>query len=93
MAYDNTNSGMLARNDRKEKETQPDFTGAINVDGIDYWLSAWTKTGGEGSKMAGRKYFSLSVKQKDGQSSVPSSAPAAAAAPRPVEDSIDDCPF
>ena len=65
MSYDNTNSGMLARNDRKEKDTHPDFKGSINVDGKEYWLSAWTKEGKPGGKMEGRKYFSLSVSPKE----------------------------
>ena len=65
MSYDNTNSGMLARNDRKEKETHPDFKGSINVDGREYWLSAWVKEGKEGGKMAGKKFFSLSVSPKE----------------------------
>ena len=67
MGYDNTNSGLLARNERKQSDTHPDFTGTINVDGVDYWLSAWVKEGREGSKMAGKKFFSLSVKAKEGQ--------------------------
>ena len=71
MSYDNTNSGMLARNDRKEKDTHPDFKGAINVDGKDYWLSAWVKEGKEGGKMAGKKFFSLSVSPKDAPVSAP----------------------
>lgn len=61
MAYDNTNSGLLAKNDRKEKETHADYKGRINIDGHDYWLSAWIKVGKEGSKLAGQKYFSLAV--------------------------------
>ena len=65
MSYDNTNSGMLSRNDRKEKDTHPDFKGAINVDGVDYWLSAWVKEGKPGGKMEGRKFFSLSLTPKD----------------------------
>jgi hypothetical protein len=65
MSYDNTNSGMLARNDKKETEKHPDFKGSINVDGVDYWLSAWVREGKEGGKMAGRKYFSLSVSPKE----------------------------
>jgi hypothetical protein len=31
MTYDNSNSGMLARNDKKETEKHPDFKGSINV--------------------------------------------------------------
>lgn len=90
MSYDNTNSGLLARNERKEKDTQPDFTGSINVEGVEYWLSGWTKEGKPGSKLEGKRYFSLSVRRKDSQ--VP------AAAPKPAggsgfEDMDDDIPF
>lgn len=63
--YDDTNRGILYRNDRKEQDNHPDFKGSINVDGIDYWLSGWTKEGKEGSKMEGRKFFSLSIKPKE----------------------------
>jgi uncharacterized protein (DUF736 family) len=73
--FDNTNSGMLAKNDRKEKDTHPDYRGVINVDGVDYWLSAWIKVGRDGSKMQGQKYFSLAVKAKDEQQAKPSSKP------------------
>lgn len=59
MTYDNTNRGALFRNDRKEKGTHPDYTGTINVDGVDYYLSAWLKEGKKG------KFFSLSVKPKE----------------------------
>jgi hypothetical protein len=60
--YDNRNSGTLFRNDRKETEKHPDFTGSINVDGHDYWLSAWTKT-----SKNGKSFLSMAVKLKDGQ--------------------------
>lgn len=65
MTYDNTNSGLLARNERKEKDSHPDFTGTLNVDGVDYWLSAWTKEGKAGSKMEGKRFFSIAVKPKE----------------------------
>jgi hypothetical protein len=39
--------------------------GAINVDGVEYWLSAWVREGKEGGKMEGRKFFSLSVSPKE----------------------------
>lgn len=87
--YDNTNSGLLARNKRKEKDTHPDYSGSINVDGVEYWLSGWLKTGKEGSKLAGEKFFSLSVRRKDEQQRAP--APAPARAPEP--DFNDDIPF
>jgi hypothetical protein len=90
MAYDNTNSGLLAKNKRKEKDTHPDYSGSVNVDGVEYWLSGWLKVGRDGSKMAGEKFFSLSLKRKDGQSAV-TLAPAAPAPAAPDFD--DDIPF
>lgn len=99
--YDNTNSGLLAKNDRKEKDSQPDYRGKINVNGQDFWLSGWIKVGREGSKMAGQKYFSLSVTPVEGaQESRPSRNPAPQRneAPRGrtaarLQDEMDDIPF
>ena len=61
--YDNTNRGILGRNDRKVEDNHPDFTGNLNVDGRDYWLNGWVKERKDGSG----KFFSLSVKPKDAQ--------------------------
>jgi hypothetical protein len=89
MAYDNTNSGLLAKNDKQGNESRPDYRGSINVDGREYWLSAWIKTGRDGTKLAGQKYMSLSVKPKDEQAYAPAPAPAAAPAPRMTQDQRD----
>jgi len=61
MDYDNTNRGVLFRNDRKETDKHPDFTGSIDFEGRDCWLSAWVK-----ESKAGTKFFSLSLTPKDG---------------------------
>ena len=61
--YDNTNTGILSRNDRKEKDSHPDFKGSINIEGREFWLSGWVKIKKDGSS----KFFSLSVKRKDEQ--------------------------
>ena len=62
--FDNTNTGILSRNDRKEKDTHPDFKGQINIEGREYWLSGWVKTKKDNSG----KFFSLSVTPKDSAS-------------------------
>lgn len=62
MEYDNTNRGMLMKNLNKTADNHPDYSGSINVDGMDYWLSAWIKESKKGTK-----FFSMSVKPKDQQ--------------------------
>jgi hypothetical protein len=59
--YDNTDRGVLFKNDRKESDNHPDYKGSINVGGQEFWLSAWIKDGAKG------KFMSLSVKPKEDQ--------------------------
>ena len=65
--YDDTNRGALFKNQRKEKETQPDMTGSLDVEGVEYWVSAWTKV----PKAGGDKFLSISIQPKDGNSTQP----------------------
>jgi hypothetical protein len=81
MSYDNTNRWTLNKNDRKEKDTHPDYKGSMNVDGVDYWLDGWVKDGQNG------KFISGSLKPKDGASNGRRAAPAF------DTDLDDDVPF
>jgi hypothetical protein len=40
----------LRRNANKKQENYPDMLGQINIDGVDYELSAWTKVAASGQK-------------------------------------------
>ena len=79
--YDNTNSGALFKNEKKEQDTHSDYNGNINVNGQEFWLNAWLK-----KSKAGKTYMSLSVKPKEAkpQATAPNDFP---------DDSIDDLPF
>ena len=54
------NSGALFANDKREKETQPNAKGSAMIDGVEYWVSAWTNTSSKGTK-----YQSLKFERKD----------------------------
>ncbi len=73
--FDNTNRGVLFKNDRKEAgDRKPEYTGSLNVDGVEFFLDAWLKDGKSG------KFMSVSVKRKDKQ---PQGTAPAPSAPRP----------
>jgi hypothetical protein len=64
MEYDNTNRGSIWKNEKKETEKHPDFTGSINVEGVEYWVSAWKRKPGANVKAPA---LSFSFKPKDTQ--------------------------
>jgi len=43
MEYDNTNRGAVWPNKDRKSDKHPTHTGSINVDGVEYWVSAWAK--------------------------------------------------
>jgi len=59
-------SGSLFINNKKDKETQPDFTGSIKIEGKEYRLSGWRK-----QSKNGLDYTSLQVKVDNGEYSKP----------------------
>ena len=52
------NSGAIFKNDKKQKETHPDYKGKINVEGKDFEVALWLK---ESAK--GMKYFSVAISE------------------------------
>jgi hypothetical protein len=100
--YDNTNSGMMARNENRKSDRHPEFSGSINVEGVDYWLSAWVNEGRPGGKMEGKKYFSIKINPKEanvrgnvaGAGRITPESYAAKARPQATGfDEFDDIPF
>ena len=57
------NSGALFKNNRRENDKQPEYTGQVMVNGVEMWISAWIKE----SKKDGSKFFSLAFQPKDQQ--------------------------
>ena len=85
---ENKNSGALFRNDKRETEKHPEYTGKITIEGKDYYLSAWVN-----EMQNGQKYFAIKATPKATTAPATTTAPAQ---PRPgvvVADPIDDLPF
>lgn len=60
--YDNTNRGQIWPNEKREKDTHPEFTGSLNVEGVEYWVSAWKRKPTAGPKAPS---LSFSIKRKE----------------------------
>jgi hypothetical protein len=81
--YDNNNRGALWKNDKRTTEKHPQLRGTAEVNGVEYWVSAWTSN--EGGK---KPVVSLSFQAKEEQPSNP--VPAVGS---PEDDFDDDLPF
>jgi hypothetical protein len=79
--YDDTNRGSIWPNDRKESERHPDFTGSLNVEGREFWVSAWKRAPDANPKAPSLRF---SVKAKDEKP---------AENPSQATDFEDDIPF
>lgn len=62
MSYDNNNRGSIWKNDKKQKDNDPDFTGALEVDGVQYWVSAWKR---KADAKPNAPALSFSIRRKD----------------------------
>ena len=81
MAYERKdNSGTMGRNERREKDTHPEYTGQCVINGQPMWISAWVKEGRNG------KFFSLSFRPKQERTEQ-------ASRPQPTPEFDDTIPF
>lgn len=80
MEFDNTNSGVLFKNQQKDTDKHPDYTGKINVNGKEFRLAAWIKEGKAG------KFMSLKVSEMNQNGSAKPKA-------RDFDDIPNDLPF
>ena len=59
MEYDNTNTGVLFRNETATPENkQPTHTGKFNVKGEDFQLAGWMR-----ESKSGKKFLSLKIQE------------------------------
>ena len=75
--YDN--SGIMFRNDDKSGERDRDYKGECIINGAEFWMSGWIKTGARG------KFMTFSFKPKDAAKPATTKATA--------EDLSDPMPF
>lgn len=58
--YDNNLSGALFKNDKGDNPKRPDYRGECEIEGVQYWISAWIK-----ESQKGTKFMSLAFQAKD----------------------------
>lgn len=74
-------SGSMFKNQKKLTENHPNMTGSALIAGVEYYVSAWTKTDKNGNK-----WQSMSFTKKDQQKTREQ-------AEKAVADMDDDLPF
>lgn len=87
--FDNTNRGQLWGNKKKESDKHPDFTGTLNVEGVEYWVSGWKRKEGAYEKAPA---LSFSIKMKE-YKPVKKAKPASKVSSNFDSDDIDSIPF
>lgn len=79
--YDNNMSGVLFRNDKEGNANRADYRGHCEINGQEFWMSAWINTSKDR-----QKFMSIRFKPKD-------KAPSKGAPPQAGEDFNDEIPF
>jgi hypothetical protein len=55
--------GSLFKNEKRDKDTHPHMQGSCTIEGVKYWISAWTNDGGEKGRWQGLKFKRADEKQ------------------------------
>lgn len=93
--YDNTNRGSIWKNEKmRHDKNDPEFTGSLNVNGTEYWVSAW-KRKPDASDKAPALSFSIKPKEGDGKprSTPRRDDPISTGRPRQDDAMSDEIPF
>ena len=88
--YDNTNRGQIWPNDKKLTDKHPDFTGSLDVSGVEYWISAWKRKPDANPKAPS---LSFSIQLKEPKQEVKHTANPTGGVAEPVDGGFDDIPF
>jgi len=78
--YEDTNRGAIFKND-KTADNQPDYTGKINVDGVEKRIALWIR-----ESKSGNKYMSAAISDPQPAQSQPQGQPVTLA--QAVDDAI-----
>lgn len=78
-------NGSLFKNRKREKDSHPNSQGAAMIDGVEYWISGWTKTDKNGDP-----WISLAFKRKEEK---PPAETEKERAQRAVQEIDSDIPF
>ena len=83
MIYDNNMRGAIWPNKKKDTPKHPDFKGEAEIDGVQYWVSAWKR--GENDNPEGPSLkFQFELKERKQAAEQPAVTPQAG---------FDDTPF
>jgi len=88
MSHDNNMKGAIWKNDKREKDTHPHFKGDAEIDGVQYWVSAWKRDDGGNPKAPALKFSFTKKEAKWDEGNQPSSPQ-----PAPADDFDDDIGF
>jgi uncharacterized protein (DUF736 family) len=81
-------SGSLFKNEQKQTDRHPDYSGTATIDGVEMFMDAWIKTAD-----TGRKWMSFSFKPKQKQAAPAVKQPAQPQRRRDTPEDDSDIPF